>query len=345
MKGKILLVGDIHFSQYASILRKQGKIYSQRLETLINCLNWVENLGKEKQVDKIIYLGDFFDKSILNDMEITALGEIKWAEGIEHLFLVGNHESSYGNLKFNTTNILNQFGKVIFEPTNIILNNTTIHFLPYISDEDKTLSKYININTSTNNVILSHNDLKGVNYGKYISENGFDVEEINDNCNLFINGHLHNGGWVDNKIINIGNLCGQGFGEDAKKYKHNVILLDIDSLKLELIENPYAYNFYHIQVNDINYLDKLKSYNNGVFNIICNYNLVEDIKNKLEELNIYNYKLTIHKETDTEVLDNTKLINITTDYKVILKEFLQKNLENDDISKIEIERICNNNEY
>ena len=43
-----------------------------------------------------------------------------------------------------------------------------------------------------NRIILSHNDLAGLQLGKYISKTGFDINDIDKNCALFINGHLHN---------------------------------------------------------------------------------------------------------------------------------------------------------
>lgn len=44
--------------------------------------------------------------------------------------------------------------------------------------------------------------------GKYKSIDGFDIDDIENNCDKFINGHLHNGSKVTNKIFNIGNLTG-----------------------------------------------------------------------------------------------------------------------------------------
>ena len=57
---KILLCGDVHYNQYTSILRKRGKYYSARLENLLWSINWVEKTALEQNVEKIIYLGDFF---------------------------------------------------------------------------------------------------------------------------------------------------------------------------------------------------------------------------------------------------------------------------------------------
>ena len=87
---KILVVGDVHWSQYSSILRKRGEKYSYRLENLIQSVNWAEQLAYETNCELIVYLGDFFDRAEINSEEISALKEIVWASK-PHYFLVGNH--------------------------------------------------------------------------------------------------------------------------------------------------------------------------------------------------------------------------------------------------------------
>ena len=71
--SKILICGDIHFSTYSSILRKRGEFYSERLENLLWSINWVEKTAEDNKCNRIIYLGDFFDKASLDSEELTAL--------------------------------------------------------------------------------------------------------------------------------------------------------------------------------------------------------------------------------------------------------------------------------
>ena len=85
---KIGIIGDIHFCEYSSILRTRGDKFSTRLENCIKSINWAEDLTRN--CDKVIYLGDFFDKSSLNASELTAFSEINF-NIVPHSFLVGNH--------------------------------------------------------------------------------------------------------------------------------------------------------------------------------------------------------------------------------------------------------------
>ena len=245
---KLLIFSDPHWSAYSSIVRSRGKKYSTRLENLLESLNWVELEAQENRCDAILCLGDFFDKCDLTSEEITAVQEIKWNEQINHIFLVGNHEMGRSNLEFSSSHLFNLCpnSTVIDYPQNYCVGNTEICFLPYILESNREdLNNYFNFWTPPQQrIIFSHNDIKGIQMGNFLSTEGFTIDDIKSNCSLFINGHLHNMSYVDSNIINIGNLTGQNFSEDATVYKHCIIILDTDTLKYEFIENPYAMNFY-----------------------------------------------------------------------------------------------------
>lgn len=275
---KILVVGDVHWSQYSSILRKRGEKYSYRLENLIQSVNWAERLSCETFCDCVVYLGDFFDRSDCNGEELSALKEIHWANK-PHYFLVGNHEVSGSNMIFNSTNIfdLAEFN-VITEPCIKKYNNfdnTELCFLPYILNNNrKPLKDYFDTN-HTKRIIFSHNDIKDIQLGQFISKEGFSIEEIQNNCDLFLNGHLHNGSKVAEGIINVGNLSGQNFSEDAFVYGHSVIVLDTNTLSCAVYENPYALNFYKLDFsikNDIDYINQvsMNMKHNCIATIKCN---------------------------------------------------------------------------
>ena len=94
---KLLLYSDPHWCEYSSIIRSRGEKYSTRLENEINTINWVQRLAEDKNCNRIICLGDFFDKESLNSEEISALSEIRWSS-IPNYFIVGNHEAGINNL-------------------------------------------------------------------------------------------------------------------------------------------------------------------------------------------------------------------------------------------------------
>ena len=61
---KLGLYTDVHFSKYSSIIQSRGDKYTTRLENCIDSINWVEEVLKD--CDKIVCLGDFFDKAFVD---------------------------------------------------------------------------------------------------------------------------------------------------------------------------------------------------------------------------------------------------------------------------------------
>jgi len=277
---KILVYTDNHFCTYSSILRERGQKYSKRLENQIESLNWVEKVAKDFNCSKIICLGDFFDSPDLKAEELTALSEINWNSEIEHVFLVGNHELGSQENLYSSTKALSKYGQVIDKPTIDCGYGYELFYLPYIIDSNrKPLAEYIKetqneyyagmVTTQEvkKRIILSHNDIAGIQYGQFISKSGFHIEEICNHCSLFVNGHLHNQAQINNKILNLGNLTGQNFSEDGFKHSHCIGILDTDTLKIDLINNPYAFNFYKLDFTENNWEQILKNCNNAIVTV------------------------------------------------------------------------------
>lgn len=269
---KIGIVGDIHWSKYSSIVRMRGEKYSYRLENCVKSINWAEQLFTDMNCSIVTYLGDFFDSPELTAEEITALKEIKW-NNLEHYFLVGNHEMGINDLSYSSSHLFDYIdieagSTVIDKAQSQTFGDVTLHFIPYILEEHrKPFTDYV-LATSHKNIVFSHNDIAGIQLGNIISKSGFKIDDIESNCDLFINGHLHNGSKITDKIINVGNLTGQNFSEDAFKYDHCIFILDTTTLQIAVYENPYALNFYKIdsttQIWDVT---KLKQ--NAVITLKC----------------------------------------------------------------------------
>lgn len=346
----VLIYSDVHFSQDSSIVRSMGDKYSTRLEYLIKSLNWVEELAEKEHCFYVFNLGDMFDKPNLNAQELTALQEVKWSNK-PHYILVGNHDSNVNSLQYSSSEIfksLNVFGNdkfhVISEPTMFCSNGTFSQFLllPYITEDNgKNLKEYCKWNDYERKVILSHNDVKGIQLGKFVSQDGFDIKDIEDNCELFLNGHLHNSSNITNDILNVGNLCGMNFSEDGFKYSHGCWILDTETLKLTFYENPYSLNFYKIEINEkypslTNYSFK----NNAVLMIRCERKYQERLKKELEEnKNIVTSKLIVYdNELVNEEKQEVKLEKL--DYLKTFNDFILGSLGNNDIIRDELNRIC-----
>ena len=147
--------------------------------------------------------------------------------------------------------------------------------------------------------MFSHNDIRGIQMGKFVSKKGFSVDEIESCCDFFINGHLHNGEEISSKVVNLGNLTGQNFGENALKYKHCAAVFDTDTMKISFVENPHAVNFYKFRFS--NFVDFVGRIRNGVVTVYCSGAQVSMCRELIENCNeIIAYKVIIEVEKTEE---------------------------------------------
>ena len=340
--AKILLFADLHMCPQASIINKWGTKYPKRLENCIDTVNWIERTAEELGCQYIISLGDFFDKPDLSSETITACNEIQWS-WTQHYHIVGNHDASNSSLVFNSVNCLsNDNHRVITEPEVLMLDDCDICFLPYVTESDrKPLNEYFSdIDTCRRRIILSHNDIKGIQLGPAISKTGFSIEEIEASCDLFFNGHLHNGQAITHKVINLGNCTGKDFGENSLLYKHNIVILDTEYLTFHYIENPYAYNFYKLNIeceSDIACLSTLKP--NAVVSVKCEYSLAEQVRQSVSaNENVVESRVILVRHYK-EATDQPEL-DLSVDHLTRFVECCKANIDNSAILEEELSEIC-----
>lgn len=348
---KHFIYADPHWSSYSSIVRSRGEKYSTRLENLIKTMNWIETEAHNQNCDTIICLGDFFDKSELNSEELTALQEVKWSS-LKHYMLVGNHEMGRGNLELSSAHLFELIPNCNVVDSLYVLNETngtTLVFLPYILEKDrKPLSEYLSFESNDTRIVFSHNDIAGIQMGKFVSTTGFSIEEIEKECDLFINGHLHNDSDVGKKIINVGNITGQNFSEDAFAHNHKALILDTTEKSLTPIVNPYAMNFYKLDltncrpiiddVNIQNHLSSLKYPAVATIKINPDINfIVRDLLSTCE--NIIECRLITDGVQGAEPIESIGN-EINLDHIQKFQMYVMENIGKDELTLNELERVC-----
>lgn len=347
---KIVIFTDNHWSQYSSIVRSRTDRYSTRLENQIESINYVERYAEEIKADLIVCNGDFFDKPELNAEELSALTEVQWSTVIPHKFIVGNHEMASSDLSINSMNALAKIGEVISKPTLQCGFGYELIYLPYILETNrKSLRDYISdlyqeyytgmftTQEVKKRIILSHNDISGIRYGQFESKIGFNIKEITDSCDLYINGHLHNQEQINEKILNLGNLTGQNFSEDAEKYSHCFAVLDTESLNIDLIINPYAFNFYKFMIEDESEIAKQinKCKVNSIVAIKTKQSLVAKVRDAFTaNKNVLEFRITTIPELDNSTNNIEELVNV--DHIEQFKQYIWSQLGNNDIINSEL---------
>lgn len=349
---KYLIFADPHWSSYSSIVRSRGEKYSTRLENLIKTMSWIEAEAVTKGCDIIVCLGDFFDQSELGAESITALQEVPWSE-IPHWFIVGNHEMGRGNLEHSSSHLFNLLpnASVIDEVKFFNTNNTTLVSIPYILESNrKPLKEYLDSYPLKENVIiLSHNDIAGIQMGQFVSTTGFSIEEIEENCDLFLNGHIHNESEIGNKIINVGNITGQNFSEDAFTYSHKAYILDTDEKSLAPIVNPHAMNFYKVDLTNYRPTIDNKKIQDTLLSLkypaVATIKINPDIDFIVRDLlstceNIIECRLItegVKGEEPIKSIDN----EVNLDHIQKFQMYVMENIGKDELTLNELERVCN----
>jgi DNA repair exonuclease SbcCD nuclease subunit len=339
---KILCYTDNHFCEKASIVTRYGTQYTARIENQLQSINWAETLALDTNCDMVVCLGDFFDHAHLTDQELTALNDITWAN-LPHYFLVGNHESEEHDLQFSSTMaLISENRSIIAKPEIKKLSGVELAFLPYIVESDKQpLSEYFPEPGTDVRLLFSHNDILGMQLGPVVSKSGFSIEELESVSDLCLNGHLHNGAAISNRVVNLGNLTGKDFGEDAFRYKHGVMIIDTATMKVEFIENPHAFNFYKLDIETSTDLQKLETLkNNAVLSIKCKDSMLSAVREQLETLpTVVDSRIIVIRDIVEGAENEIDISSLVVDQCAKFAECCRARLDNNEILELELAEI------
>lgn len=321
---KIGIVGDVHWCTYSSILRQRDGRFSLKLKNLITSVNFAEH--NTEDCDIVVYLGDFFDRPDLTAEELSALREVVWNQK-QHYFIVGNHESETASLVNSTPKVFDLLNFAVFSEVwrwDIDDEGVRLVFIPY-----QTSREMLDLNTipksNKKTIIFSHNDIQ-VQYGMYHSTVGYTVEDIEKNCDLFINGHIHNFGTIGKKIINVGNLTGKNFCEDGFIYKHRIAILDTDTMEVTYKTNPYAINFYKLDLSNGNIAPLYDLFEmpdaRACVSAICLEDDADEVRDYLNKHAISS-RVVLMKKAAKDVADNSQEIRVA-DHLELFKQYINE---------------------
>lgn len=295
----MVLVGDVHIAEdrtrYSVLkIKSKGKNaakYSPRLCHLIETIEWIDSVVE--QGEEVVQLGDIVSKATLTAEELSMIAEIspitrKW-QGIR-----GNHGLSIGE---HDSDCAVQFSRFYRKPTwetkEIDGLKYNVVYLPYVLEKDrKPLKTYFEDLPKYPTLVLSHNDIKGMNYGGIVEKNGWTIEELESIGDFIINGHIHNFQWLTNKILIAGNVDGENLTESHIGTKHGVWRLDLKAFAqgttprecIKFIKNPYAMKFGNVDVMSESDLISLKmgTDDRTVLAITTNEELADDVQSLID---------------------------------------------------------------
>lgn len=311
---KIGLYTDSHFCKSSSIMTGKNNSTEGRLNNLIDSFEWINNTFKDRKINTVVDLGDLTDGTTLSSEEITALSKCNLGN---HIHILGNHSGSSADGTYNTINMYpctkTTPGPALYECT------PTVWALPYISNPT-TIRDYLPDVDPAHDIILSHNDIKGIFYGNHAqSTSGFEIDDILNSCRLFINGHIHSGSWVvQDRILNLGSMTGLNFSVNNPQWTPSIAMLDLDTYQVEIIPNPKAIVFHKIECKSINELiaklDNLDTKLQYAIQVKLPYDLVEDAKSIISGKPYVKYYRVL------VLIDNSKSKNAQDDTNLFMTD-------------------------
>lgn len=320
---KIGIFADMHISTTSSILplTSSDSKWTRRLKMMKDTYDWMMDIFKEKKVDVIVNLGDFFDSHTLTSEELSLYSEFKPID-IPVFSLVGNHEVL--NKMYYSCSILDN---VIDEPKLLDIHGCKLAFLPYMKSEDVT-SELLSKISSDNCILFSHIDIKGsMLRPDYIMSSGVEPELLSWYFGTVFNGHLHTYEKMlvsDCNIYNIGSVTSKSFS-DSNDYIPHISIYDTESKSLEFFDNHNAVLFRKISGNSlydiITALDKLDSSYEYAIRATVPYSIVKDVNEELRKQDkVSSFRVIGKISNNSDVINNS--VNSSVDIADMGEEFI-----------------------
>lgn len=302
MGEKILILGDIHIGA-----RNSSKIFRQLFrEYFRDC---VFPLVKERKIDKIIQLGDFFDNRnsvSLQDIDYIVNEFIPLLEktNVNMYVLAGNHDVAYKNTnKVNSLSILKSCKNVIIVDNSIeVIKTESKNFVlcPWINNENQEeLITKLNQYASNDNILCGHFEFIGMKMYKNskLCEHGLDPLSFKDFYAVY-SGHFHHKSSYGNVsyLGSVFHLNWQDYGDD--RFIH---IFDTNKDSLEAIENPYSL------FTEFDYHDDLIGVSDDELEEFCEGQFVKIVINneyKRLELKDIIHRIEKYKPISVDVVDN-----------------------------------------
>jgi hypothetical protein len=181
-------------------------------------------------------------------------------------------------------------------------------------------------------------------YGAFESKIGFELSELAQ-CDFFVNGNIHNFTEFGPTCVNLGNICGQNFSENAKHYPHHIMLLVPETLDYAYQENPFALHFYKFDIMSISELNKelLNINDNAIMSIKAPQSLVAEVKQILESnVKIKEYRVITLPElvsAEDTIGPNTEVIESVNHLDEFIK-FVKENMDYTETVQVELAEVC-----
>ena len=331
---KIPILSDSHYGA-----RKSSKIFQDYFELFYKNVffPYLEN----NNISTVIHLGDVFD--VRKSIDFTAL---EWTQRVVmnplknykvHV-LTGNHDCPFRNTnKFNSLDLLlQQYSNITVysEPTEVIIDNLKILFIPWINSENESRTLDLIKNTNAQ-VAMGHLELNGFAAHKgHIMTDGRDPIDFQRFKKVF-SGHYHSRS--DNgTVFYIGNPYEIYFNDINED--RGFIVFDTETLEHEYVNNPYKLHYQLYYDNSLDNVD-FNFYEGKLVKLIVrnkkNQSNFDSVVQNFYNSNVAELKIIENFIEDEEIEEYSEEMFESEDTLSILKKYVENSNIELDKSKLQ----------
>lgn len=233
---KVCILGDTHHGMRSDSIHFHNLYSDFYTQTLFPFL-------REHKIDRIIQLGDLFDRRKFVNFQSLFLSKRYFFEPINNEFkmytLIGNHDAAYKNtIDVNSpTLLLGEYPniKVFDKPATWQLFGVDVDFIPWIcKDNEDEINTFIK--NSKSKICFGHFELAGFEMDRgNVCLEGMD-RSILSKYDLVLSGHFHHKS-SDGQIVYVGSPGEMTWADYGDKRGFHI--LDLNDLSLEFYENPH----------------------------------------------------------------------------------------------------------
>lgn len=308
---KLLLTCDLH--------NKKGLTF----RLILDYLDYLQGYYHKNDIDKIVIMGDIFNKNSNIKTEIFVPFFLKLLEmkesGVKFIFIIGNHDIY--NKDYDTLiDTFSPIGKVIKGYEEIDLDGKTGGFLSYTNrEEELPVSKEAQW-------LFTHLSIANFSFDNsyHATEKHAFKEELFEDYSLVFTGHFHRHQYRKN-IVYVGSPIQLYRGEIGQN--KGFVIFDTDSEKWEFVEYTEAPKYIEIYSKDIKNIKNIDI--KGNFAVVYIDEKIDDfakLRYILYELGAVDVIPVFLKE-ENEIITEAS-IQETHDIEKITREFILQIEEN-----------------
>jgi len=307
-----------------------------RVDHVLEVLEWIKKICVEKKISTIIFLGDFFhikDKLLSRVVAkvFPKIVELKDA-GIKIIMLVGNHDQpKKDSSEENSLILFSESATIVDSPTHLKgKNKLNIFLIPHIENYETLIEAVEEIKPFREdnkiNLLLGHFNIISGKLNEFKQEDkGLDPSELSKDWDYVISGHFHAYQKIRNNVWYVGSPLQINFGE----IEQNKGVITYQNNQFNFIENTFSPKF--IDVNEENFTPELVR-NNYCRMYVPSMEKANELREKIEAAEAAGIDVRINIQEGTEIF--TRNWDNKRDILTLAKEWVEKSDVDLDKSKL-----------